>query len=411
MVYKRVAALAVLFCSANLWAQEMFGDDKKTFVLLPAETISSGVVSQIEFSQSGRYITYRKTDIDGFEARMVNKDLPAKTSWYRYDRTTKVNLRMPVPETAQEVLFLGDDQTIYFTGSKAEDAQGFVNLKNGATTKTNFDVAALQYVGELAWAPYFMFNRTDRELVLAWPNGQSLVINVPPKMSIFRPLKSDGQNLAFSAMVKGDQKSFGRLIYSMNDRATTFKSLTHEEWSRDMRSDEKPLNFWFEDTADMCYVKLRSLPKTLVTDLPTLAKLSTVNCVPTFGPGNDCVAYLDAGALLIRDIKPIDSAVARKVLADAAKAKAISDSKQAALGLIVYASDNDGVLPGAEGWEHKVEPYFKNVDLLKNFNYTFRGGTMESISNPAETELGFTIGPGGRAVAYCDGQVKWVSNP
>ena len=33
---------------------------------------------------------------------------------------------------------------------------------------------------------------------------------------------------------------------------------------------------------------------------------------------------------------------------------------------------------------------------------------MTLIGNPAPTELGFTLGPGGRAVAYCDGHVKWV---
>ena len=97
--------------------------------------------------------------------------------------------------------------------------------------------------------------------------------------------------------------------------------------------------------------------------------------------------------------------------AEAAKRKAINDSKQAALALIMYASDMDDVLPGAEGWENKVNPYALDSDMLKNFNYTYKGGNMGNISDPANTELGFTMGPGGRAVAYVDGHVKWIPNP
>jgi prepilin-type processing-associated H-X9-DG protein len=168
--------------------------------------------------------------------------------------------------------------------------------------------------------------------------------------------------------------------------------------------------FKSEVSGDLAYMNLWTLPKDLVTDLPTRAKLCLSNTRTTFGPTNDCVVYEDAGALLIREIKPMDPAIARKLLAMEAKRKAIFDAKQAATGLIVYAADND-VLPGAEGWENKVGPYFKNTDFLRDFNYTFKGGSMSSIQDPSSTELGFIVGPGGRAVAYCDGHVKWIPNP
>ncbi len=77
----------------------------------------------------------------------------------------------------------------------------------------------------------------------------------------------------------------------------------------------------------------------------------------------------------------------------------------------MFASDSDDVLPGQEGWEARVGPYCSDKDLLRRFNYTFKGGNMANIENPASTELGYILGPGGRAVAYCDGHVKWVPNP
>ncbi len=401
--------LTSLFAMSN--GQEMFGDDKKTFLLLPAEVVSSGLVGQVQFSTSGRYITYQKADTSNFEARLVNKELPTKTSWYRYDRTTKVNLKIQVPDSTKEVLFLGDDQTVFFSGDTTKEPQGFIDLKTGITSKTNFDLEKFEYYGELSWAPYFVFSTSDTQLMLVKPNGQSLSFKVPPKIHIFQPIQTKSKDIVFSAMISGDPNKVGRLSYSSTNRTAEFVIQTQAEWAADMRSNDSPREFWFEAIGDSNFIKLANLKKDLKSDLPTKAKLGAINCNPTFSPSNDCVAYEDAGALLLRDIRPMDSELARKLQTAAAKANAMSDAKQAALGLIVYASDADDVLPGAEGWEHKVAPYFKNADLLKNFNYTYKGGSLSSIANPSATELGFTMGPGGRAVAYADGSVKWVPNP
>ena len=53
----------------------------------------------------------------------------------------------------------------------------------------------------------------------------------------------------------------------------------------------------------------------------------------------------------------------------------------------------------------------KNRDLMNDFNYTFKGGDLANVEDPANTELGFVVGPGGRAVVYVDGHAKWVANP
>jgi prepilin-type processing-associated H-X9-DG protein len=52
----------------------------------------------------------------------------------------------------------------------------------------------------------------------------------------------------------------------------------------------------------------------------------------------------------------------------------------------------------------------KNSSILEGFVYTFKGGKLSDVDKPAETVLGYIEGPGGRAVAYLDGHVKWVPN-
>ena len=130
-----------------------------------------------------------------------------------------------------------------------------------------------------------------------------------------------------------------------------------------------------------------------------------------FSSQNEIVVYQDAGSLLFRVIQPIDPTAARKLGIDIIKKKLLSKVKQVGIGFIIYGSDNDNVLPGAEGWENKLNPYVKNRDLMYDFNYTFRGGDINLINDPAGTELGFAIGPGGRAVVYLDGHAKWIPNP
>jgi prepilin-type processing-associated H-X9-DG protein len=391
---------------------DMFGDDKRTFVLMPAEVIASGTVSNVQFSPSGRFVTYTRFENAFYETALANASqgkvpLFPKQTWYRYDRTNKTSKLLPVPSGAQDVVVLGDDRTIYFSGRESTDPQGFVDIGTSAVTKTNFNLADMIYLGQMASAPYFMLKSGETGVELIKPNGQSLTFQTPPKIHVYRPLSSNASSMTFAAMATGEPPKLGHLVYLLSDGSTSFKEITRDEWMKEMEVENQRSEFWYETVGDLDLVKLMNLPKKLVTDLPTRAKLARTGSNPRFGPNNDCVTYEDSGALLIRDIKPMDQAFARKYQAQAAKIKAMSDAKQAALGLIMYAADMDDVLPGGEGWETKV----KNSDLLKNFNYTFRGGNMGSIGNPASTELGFMMGPGGRAVAYCDGHVKWVSNP
>ena len=87
----------------------------------------------------------------------------------------------------------------------------------------------------------------------------------------------------------------------------------------------------------------------------------------------------------------------------------MSNAKQAALALIMFANDTDDTYPSQDvDLRGKLGPYLKDPSLLDKFTYTFAGGSANSIDRPAETQIGYVSGPGGRAVAYADGHVKWI---
>lgn len=126
-------------------------------------------------------------------------------------------------------------------------------------------------------------------------------------------------------------------------------------------------------------------------------------------PTKDGVLYITRGVAMYRPIIEVPKELYLQAKAAAERAQAMSQAKQVALGLIMYSADHDDNLPSNAGnWQGDIAPYLKNDSLFGGFNYTFPGGDVTKIERPAETELGYISVPGGRAVAYCDGHVKYI---
>lgn len=408
----KIFASLVVACSFSfIRAQDVFGDGSHAYILLPAEALSSGVVSQAEFSKSGRYVTYRREAIANFESDLLGAPVKKQYDWFRYDRTTKVNQKLAVPSETKEIISLGDEQSVFFFADNPAGIQGFLNLKSGVVTKTNLDPSAITYMGEDANAPYFVIRVNEKTIALLNPTGTTINISVPSNLHVFRPVRSDSGSITFVGVIETNSGKYGHLIYERSNNSAIFVEKAFEDIQVDLNPYHHEQKFLMDWIGEIQYVKTNEAVLSQKPEIPVKAKLSTSRTYARFSPNSDCVAFLVSGALLLREIKPINQDMAKKLVAQEAKQKAIYDSKQAALSLIMYASDIDDVLPGAEGWEAKVNPYCMDMDLLKRFNYTFRGGNMANIENPASTELGYILGPGGRAVAYCDGHVKWVPNP
>jgi hypothetical protein len=131
---------------------------------------------------------------------------------------------------------------------------------------------------------------------------------------------------------------------------------------------------------------------------------------PEFSPTHDAIFFVEGGIAKVRALVALTDDQKRN-LYDALKKEAISNAKQAGLGLLMYSSDYDDILPPNGGFD-SVDPYMKNQDITDSFTYTPPGNLgTGSMQNPSGTVLGYVEGPGGRAIVYGDGHVGWSPNP
>jgi hypothetical protein len=126
-------------------------------------------------------------------------------------------------------------------------------------------------------------------------------------------------------------------------------------------------------------------------------------------PLRDAVSYVCQGALFVREIVTAPTALVQASIEEAERLHAVSQAKQCGLALMMLAADFEDTLPSVEDYSvAKLEPYMKNPGDLATFTYTFGGARLVDIMNPAETEIGYVKGKGGRAVVYADSHVTWV---
>jgi hypothetical protein len=124
-------------------------------------------------------------------------------------------------------------------------------------------------------------------------------------------------------------------------------------------------------------------------------------------PAGDGVFYQSQEALWFAPFMRLNQTQFLAARRAALRALALSNAKQAGTGLIMYAQDYDEVLPSPEGIKDKILPYIKEESVMESFTYTYGGGKLADIEKPAETVLGYVLGPGGRAIVYADGHAKW----
>ena len=136
--------------------------------------------------------------------------------------------------------------------------------------------------------------------------------------------------------------------------------------------------------------------------LGTGYQVNAVSCTNTF------VAHDAPGCIVIRPIRAIPKAKVEEALNVTPKDEAVNVARQFALAILLFADDNDGRLPEAATFADVIMPYLRQEGLLSQFNFVYDGvRKMEDIKDPASTILGYVSAPGGRAIAYADGHVKW----
>lgn len=128
---------------------------------------------------------------------------------------------------------------------------------------------------------------------------------------------------------------------------------------------------------------------------------------PAISPDSMGVGYVSQGALFVRPISTMDLALAKKAVEAREQAEAVSQAKQVALALLIYATDYDDAFPPSDNWRDRVMPYIKSADMLARFDYTPPPG---QITDPSGTTIGSIQTSSGTAIAYADGSVRWRPN-
>jgi hypothetical protein len=139
--------------------------------------------------------------------------------------------------------------------------------------------------------------------------------------------------------------------------------------------------------------------------------LITAHCLggQTLSPRQDAVLYLGEGGAWVRPLVRFDKAVFLEARDTARRVTLMSNAKQLGTGLHLYADRDDKGLPAAGAdLVQLLLPIVKHESLFEDFVYTFPGGKLADIPDPANTTLGFTPAPNGRIWLYADGHVKYI---
>lgn len=408
---RTLAIFTALLLTASIYAQDIFGNSSAAYMVMPAETISGGIASRQAISLSGKWIVFQRKSISKPEDIQAGKE-NGVIEWFAYERRTKLSRKLNVPAGTTDVSVLGDDQNAaYALGDSNSSSIGFVSLLTGQSKPVNLGGAQISYDGQFAFAPFLMAVEKNNDAKVIYPNGKVEVFIPPSGVKVYAPLKADQYTISFYC--KNSNNQTGLLTVNKGSGKTTYANLTREEHMELLGRDPESAPFIVYEQKDAAYIGVRTKPgadRLKNPLIPEQARLAAGDTRVELSQTQDFVIYKDAGALLLREIKPMDVKLAQTLTEEDLKKELLNRGKQIGTAFAIFAGDNDGMMPGLEGWEAKLKPYIKNNAVMRDFNYTFRGGNG-NVNNANTVEMGFIPGPGGRVVVYMDSSAKWIPNP
>jgi hypothetical protein len=123
------------------------------------------------------------------------------------------------------------------------------------------------------------------------------------------------------------------------------------------------------------------------------------------------VWYTDRSGLHISEvalIRPSETSLFEK---EYTKQLTISQAKQMGVGISIYSSDYDDILPRSSDWADCVMPYVKSEELFQNFKYLLDGQEISKLGDPRQIALGQIETPYGTATVFLDLNVIWKDRP
>lgn len=410
----------------------MFSDGKYGYYLSPTRCISDASVSQVLWSSDSSRVAFIRTPPMSLEqtlASELNPVQPIKREivvWNAKDRTSKVLLNVEssprfgiylsfsgtqevlvqldqlVENQLQAIAYLidcGSQQTARWVLPPLTNVVPSASASNRFATMTT-QIAPGEYLMHLVSSAgsekSYRFSLPASVYKLSFAPGMEVSEDGRTARGMIRRVPSNAVN------------AFEYIVLDLSSGATTRKT---EEGRGLPLSPEAELhriklqrsgrsrgdNNWFIEAGGTS-----GFERAVVSTDAVQADLS---------PNNAYVSFVSRGALLVRSISKVDLEKLENLRDEALKAQAIKTAKQVATAMAIYSSDYDIFVPNNSDWRDHLGPYLKDRDLANRFEYTFGGGNASDVQKPSETELGYVSGPGGRAVAYVDGHVRWIPNP
>jgi len=419
---------ALISCSA--FAQEIslrsiFTVEDKHYALGPTQMVASGgdFVS-LEFSPNGRYLLYTRTVPVQDQRKLIARVLSGKADKQKIDKEIEVALWDDLNRKSWLIL-RGPDTEVSPIAATWLDSRLFCRDQRGwreIDPATGHDT---RFPTELnGCVPYAVV--PSRNSIVFIPVEGKTYFEYGPRGAIAFPQPEQGWHYA----ILNPQKT-GMLLRASGSRPKTeaerlltwmvfdfatqkFRSATVADitfpkeadsdvpdWLIRTRAGEIHVDRPFDQIPTMIGATPKPAPPAQVLNSPEHERVMMTEDQTKF-------AFVDYNTLFIADIFPVNSDIyEKKVVRDAL----LSNVKQIGLGMMLYASSFDDVLPPNEDWQNSIMPFIKNSDLMKGFVFSYIGDRkLNSIENPATTILGYIEGPGGRAVVFADSHAEWIDD-
>lgn len=409
----------------------LIGD--KAYVISEARAVSSGgIVTEFSWSDSGNSALFNRLEMK-ISAEMLRPKNPQEAPpslmasfvhWNRQSNVASVIYRYDTQkETILDYGVMSDERTTYLLTTTADSMSDALTIVTPGGRPEVLRAAENEFLGIAHTSKSSTLlvvhgandDGTTMRLSLydsASKRWSPINFSVKKEQAIF-PMGGPDANSYYLVIVSRDSKD--RTYFRYDVRRGQVTPSTRDEMRASFNIKSEPgLPIAVVDSS-------ATLPdgkqlKSLLLCAPEGAAKSTRLDKPLYfgvgagsselAPKGDGVLYSLDGMLIYRDIISADRELFDRQEALMTKERAISNAKQVGLALIMYASDNDDFMPIGDIKE-AVMPYCKNEELLNGFIYTYQGGNLADIKDPANTPLGFIKGPGGTATVYADGSVRW----
>jgi prepilin-type processing-associated H-X9-DG protein len=447
------AAASIAACHAQVEAdppgradrQRILFTDREALLLMMPELVAQPSVEWAAWSSDGRYVLARRERVRALPAPGVRPDGDVSLIlWSSRTRRATEIWKQPLGSVTFE-------KTVWLPGSNV--ALAVASWPNAAAEANGprrgllrIDAASgqVRMLGELAILEELLVSPTAPIAVLkvhevrpvVGPGGKQAMVPVP----VLRVLRADGIS---GAPVRLEDCPFalthwsqdGRLLYLHTYWPTAAGQPPNEKWvafdprtGRTTALEKQPETYrpapptWpfrFKQSAAAVKEGATTQPvrplwlESRVESEQPRALVCADGDSGMVSPDGTALLYVSEGAAWVMPIERRPKAEVLAAIQKAQQEATMSNAKQLGLALHQYAADNGEQLPPNDGsLQDKLDPYLKNRSVFTGpgggeFVYTYAGGALSAIQAPANTSLGYLSGPGGRAVLYADGHVKW----